>query len=337
MTILVTGASGHVGVNLVKVLAARGYHVRALIHDNSLPPDWINTEVVRGDVCDLDSILRACENIEVVYHLAARISIGADNWATLEKINVTATRNMVEACLSSGASRLVHFSSIHAMVQEPFDMPVDESRPLVKSKHHPCYDRSKAAGEEEVHKGIERGLDAVIINPTGIIGPNDFQSSYFGEAFLAMANGKLPALVRGGFDWVDVRDVAEGAILAEEKAPPGSKYLLSGHWAAVQDMAVMISEITGVSCPRFVCPMWLASGVAPVAENLARLTKRQSLFTGDSMRALRTCNHHISHEKATRELGYNPRPLRETIEDTLRWYAENGKLKWAQQADGRQK
>jgi dihydroflavonol-4-reductase len=321
VTILVTGASGHVGVNLVKILTARGHHVRAFIHDSSFPCDETDVEVVKGDVCDLDSILRACESAEVVYHLAGRISIGADNWATLEKINIIGTRNVVEACLSSGVSRLVHFSSIHAIVQEPLDIPVDESRPLVISKHYPGYDRSKAAGEEEIRKGIERGLDAVIINPTAIIGPNEFGSSYFGEAFLAMAKGKLPALVTGGFDWVDVRDVAEGAILAEEKAPPGSKYLLSGHWATVKDMAAIISEITGVPCPRFVCPMWLAAGIAPAAEKLARLTSRRPLFTGDSMRALRNCNHHISHEKATRELGYNARPFRETIEDTLRWYA----------------
>jgi len=332
MTVLVTGASGHVGVTLVKMLTSRWSSVRALIHDNSFPCDKINIEVVKGDVCDLDSVIRACKNVEVVYHLAGRISIGADNWATLEQINIIGTRNVVDACLSSSVSRLVHFSSIHAIVQEPLDIPVDESRPLVKSKHYPYYDRSKAAGEEEVRKGIEHGLNTVIINPTAIIGPNDFGSSYFGKAFLEMANGNLPALVNGGFDWVDVRDVVEGAMLAEEKAPPGSKYLLSGHWVTIKDMASIISEITGIPCPRFVCPMWLASSVAPAIEKLARFTNRRPLFTRDSMRALRTCNHQISHEKATRELGYNARPFRETIEDTLRWYAE----KKSSQFDGRQ-
>ena len=266
------------------------------------------------------------ENVEIVYHLAARISIGADNWKTLEKINVSGTRNVVEACVNYGTRRLVHFSSIHAMVQRPFNTPVDESRPLAKSKDCPYYDHSKASAEEEVRKGIARGLDAIIINPTAIIGPNDVQSSYFGEALLAMANGRLPALIGGGFDWVDVRDVVDGAIAAAEKAPTGAKYLLSGHRVTVREMAATVSEITGTPYPRFVCPLWLASGAAPVVENIAKLTHRKALFTADAIRALSTCNHHISHEKATRELGYNPRPFRETIEDTLQWYAEQGKI-----------
>jgi dihydroflavonol-4-reductase len=327
MKVLVTGASGHVGVNLVKSLTARGYGVRALIHHNSLPPGWGDIETVMGDICDFASVLHACKDVAVVYHLAARISIGADNWATLAKINITGTRNIVEACLRSGPRRLVHFSSIHAMVQKPFTKPVDESCPLAESKYLPCYDRSKAAGEAEVRQGMARGLDAVIVSPTAIIGPNDFRSSYFGEAFLAIARGELPALVGGGFDWVDVRDVAEGAILAAEKAPAGAKYLLSGHWLSVKGLADLISEITGVPPPRFVCPMWLAAGVVPFAENFAKLTGRRPLFTREAMRALRTCNHRISHEKAARELGYNPRPFQETIEDTLRGYAGNGKLK----------
>ena len=128
MNILVTGASGHVGVNLIKALSSSGHHVRFLIHDNALPhPADNDVEVYRGNICQPDSISRACENVEIVYHLAARISIGADNWKTLEQINVTGTRNVVEACLSSGVRRLVHFSSIHAMVQRPFNTPVDES------------------------------------------------------------------------------------------------------------------------------------------------------------------------------------------------------------------
>jgi dihydroflavonol-4-reductase len=326
MTILVTGASGHVGVNLVKALLSRGRRVRALIHNSSYSLNEVDVETVRGDVSDLGSILRACENVSIVYHLAGRISIGQDSWSTLEKINVTGTHNVVEACLRSGINRLIYFSSIHALMQEPYHVPVDEYRPLVKSKHHPCYDRSKAAGVEEICQGIKQGLDTVILYPTAIIGPYDFGSSYFGDAILAMANGKLPALVDGGFDMVDVRDVAEGAVMAAEKAPPGSKYLLSGHWITIQEMAAMISNIIGVHYPRFVCPLLLASGISPVAENVARFMHRRPLFTRESMRALRCCNHYVSHEKATGELGYNPREFRKTLEDTLQWYNENGKL-----------
>jgi dihydroflavonol-4-reductase len=194
----------------------------------------------------------------VVYHLAAIISLLKSEWPLVEKVNVIGTRNVVEACRRSGVKRLVHFSSIHAMVQEPFDKPVDESRPLVSGRQNPPYDRSKAAGEIEVRKGIEKGLDAIIVNPTGIIGPFDYQPSHFGTALLLIANGKMIALINGGFDWVDVRDVVQGAMLAEKKAPTGSKYLLSGHWASMCDIADVIKEISDASIPGFVCPMPLA-------------------------------------------------------------------------------
>ena len=249
-----------------------------------------------------------------------------DSWPGLEKINVGGTRNVVEACLRAGVRRLVHFSSIHALVQEPLDTPVDESRPLVAAPGCPPYDRSKAAAEIEIRCGIEKGLDAVIINPTGIIGPYDYQPSFLGEAILSMAQNSLPALVTGGFDWVDVRDVVAGALRAGAQAPPGSTYLLSGHWVSMCDIAAMVAEITGVKNDKFVCPLWLARLGAPVIEGVSRMSGKRPLYTGVSLRALKS-NRCISHEKAARELGYQPRPFRETLEDTLRWFESNGKLK----------
>jgi dihydroflavonol-4-reductase len=202
---------------------------------------------------------------------------------------------------------------------------VDESRPLAESWRYPPYDRSKAFAEREVQRGLELGLDAIIINPTAIMGPHDYQLSYLGEALLALAQGKLPALVTGGFDWVDVRDVVEGALRAEELAPAGAKYLLSGHWVSLRDISAMVAEIAGISSPGLVCPLWLARLGAPVVAALGRLNGKQPLYTRVSLRALRS-NRHISHERATRELGYRPRPFRETLTDTLRWFEENGQL-----------
>jgi len=326
MTVVITGATGHVGANLVRALRAQHRPVRALVHVHREAIKGLEVDIAPGDVRHLESLVAAFTGADVVYHLAADISLLNDQRSGLEAVNITGTRNVVEACLRCGVHRLVHFSSIHAIIQEPMCTPVDESRPLVNSRRCPPYDRSKAAGEREVRRGIERGLDAVIISPTAIFGPYDYQPSHFGAALLAMANGRLPALVAGGFDWVDVRDVVAGAMQAEQRAPAGAKYMLSGHWLAIADLARMTAGITGIPAPSFICPLWLARTGAPFIATLDRLQGRRPLYTSASMRALYS-NRDISHERATQELGYHPRPLRETLVDTLRWFHQSGQLK----------
>lgn len=325
MITAVTGATGHVGANLVRALVAQGRTVRALVHVDMRAIEGVNLEIVKGDVGDLNSLCRAFDGAEVVYHLATYISLLMNEWTQCESINVTGVRNVVEACIRTGVRRLVHFSSIHALEQDPKDSPVDEIRPLVKSHRCPPYDRSKAAGEREVHRGIERGMDTVIISPTGIIGPYDYKPSYFGEVLLSLARSKMPALIDAGFNWVDVRDVVDGAMRAEKQAQKGAKYLLSGHWASMHDLAVMVGESIDVTCPSFACPLWMADIGAPFATSFAHITGKRPLYTRVSLMALRG-NRNVSHEKATRELGYHPRPLDKTIADTLRWFEESGQL-----------
>jgi dihydroflavonol-4-reductase len=326
MIVLVTGASGHVGANLVHALLAKGYKVRTLVHENTAALEGLDIETVRGDVCDLTSLCQACAGIQVVYHLAARISLSTDDRDELERINVTGTRNVVEACITCGIKRLVHFSSIHAMVQTPLNVPVDENRPLVGAKNSPPYDRSKADGEREVLKGIQRGLNAVIISPTAVIGPRDFQPSHFGAVLLLLAEQKLPALVSGGFDWVDVRDVAAGAISAAERALPGSKYLLSGHWVSMKDVAGTVHKLTGAPVPGFVCPNWLARASLPIINRYYCQDGERPLYTNFSLKTL-CSNRNISCARASRDLDYHPRPFAETLRNTLHWFKENGYLK----------
>jgi len=321
--IVVTGAAGHAGANLVRALV-QGRPVRALVHLDRKALEGLDIEVVTGDICDPDSLLKAFAGAEVVYHLAARISIAKESWSRLEAVNVIGTRNVVEACLRCGVRRLVHFSSIHTMT-DTTDIPVDESDPLVESRRYSPYDRSKAAAEGEVRQGIERGLDAIIISPTALIGPHDYKPSHFGEALLRLANGQLPALVAGGFDWVDVRDVVQGAMRAEERAPVGAKYILSGHWLSLREVAKMTEQITGVKAPASVCPMWLARIGAPFITAFDLLARRRPLYTSISLQALRG-HRQISHQKATRELDYQPRPFWETLIDTLKWFEAAGKL-----------
>jgi dihydroflavonol-4-reductase len=323
--IVVTGAAGHAGANLVRALVTQGRPVRALVHLDRKALEGLDIEIVKGDICDPDSLLKAFEGAEVVYHLAACISIGKDPWSLLEAVNISGTRNVVEACLKCGVRRLVHFSSIHTVVDTTNGSAVDESNPLVKSRHYSSYDRSKAAAEREVYKGIERGLDAIIISPTAIIGPHDYRPSHFGEALLRLANGHLPALVSGGFNWVDVRDVVKGAMRAEETAPSGAKYILSGHWVSLRQLAKMTEELTGVKAPGSVCPMWLAQIGAPFITVFDLLARRRPLYTSVSLQALRG-HRHISHGKATKELDYQSRPFRETLINTLKWFEAAGKL-----------
>lgn len=324
MITLVTGASGHVGANLIRSLLRDGRCIRVLMHRNHQAINGLPVEVVQGDVCDYNSLMQACQGVSVVYHLAAIISIETGNQREIEAVNVQGPRNIVDACLTNNVCRLVHFSSIHAFEQKPLNKPLDETREAVKP---PCppYDHSKAAGELEVRKGIERGLDAIIINPTAIVGPNDYQLSHFGQVILSMAQGKLPALVNGGFDWVDVRDVVSGAMQAEIIAPTGSKYLLSGHWASLTEIARIVAEYTGAPLPPFTSPAWLAEFGAPFITTYAHLRRERPLYTRAAIKAIHS-NRNISHTKASVELGYNPRPLRDTIQATLKWFEENGKL-----------
>jgi dihydroflavonol-4-reductase len=319
MTILVTGASGHLGANLVRALLDQGRVVRALAHRDRRALHGLDLELYEGDIRDLDAIRRACRGCRAVFHLAAYISLRMDDWSRLHAINVLGTRNIVQACLEAGVDRLIHVSSIHALQQEPLDEPIDEERPLVDTGNTTPYARSKAAAELEVRRGFDRGLDAVILRPTAIIGPHDYRPSHFGAILRALLHRELPALVAGGFDWVDARDVCDGILCAESQAPRGASYMLSGHWLAVQELATLVQDITGVQTPRFVAPMWLATLGIPFAPLLLRLYEKRPLYNWASLQALQS-NPNVSHARATRELGYDPRPIHQTLSDTMRWF-----------------
>jgi dihydroflavonol-4-reductase len=326
MKIAVTGATGHVGANLVRTLVDAGHSVRALVHaGNKRGLDGVACELVDGDLGDPASLVRAFDGCERVFHLAARISIVPGDEAAVRAVNVDGTRNVVAACEKTRIARLVHFSSIHALSPAPHDVAIDETRALTSSPHMPPYDRSKAAAERLVLEGIDRGLDAIIVNPTAILGPHDYGPSAMGRVLLDLYHRKLPALVDGGFDWVDVRDVVAGALAAADRAPRGARYLLSGARRTVRELAALVEEITGVRAPRLVTPMWLARVGAPLATVAARVAGKQPLYTRHSLHALR--NHQlVSHDKATRELGYAPRPLVETLTAAYDWFRQSGAL-----------
>jgi dihydroflavonol-4-reductase len=326
MIIAVTGASGHIGANLVRSLIQEKRQVRALVHQNTEGIEGLDIEKVRGELEDINFLCKAFSGVEVVYHLAAFASSSVNDWKKAEAVNVVGTRNVVEACLQCDVSRLIHFSSVQALVQKPLNIPIDETRSLAEQEDHLPAERSKALAEREVRQGIERGLDAIILNPTGVLGPFDYHRSYFGEFILAIFRGQFPALIEGGFDWVDARDVVSAAIRAENLAPVGAKYLISGNWVSLRDLARQCEKITGSPAPRLVIPEWVARSGAPVARAFSQISRNQTSYAGFLMRAFASYNHQVSHERATRELNYKPRPLHETLADTFNWFQKTGIL-----------
>jgi dihydroflavonol-4-reductase len=325
MTVVVTGATGHVGANLVRMLLERGDAVRVLVRDRVAPIEGLELERIRGDVRDPDSLRRALAGADVVYHCAAVISIDGDRKGLVPAVNVGGARNVAEAALACGVRRMVHVSSVHAFESEPLDRPLDETRERVSRRDRPAYDRSKAAGEAAVREVVAKGLDAVILHPTGVIGPCDHEPSRMGRVFLDLAHGRLPSLVDGGFDWVDVRDVARTAIAAAERGRTGESYLVSGNWHAVRELADMVEAIAGYRAPRIVAPMWLARIGAPAVVLAGRVLGKEPLYTSESLAALRA-NKRIVRTKAAKELDHVPRPTEETIADVYAWFERAGML-----------
>ena len=322
MKTIVTGASGHVGANLVRKLLEQKRQVTCLVRSSDAALKGLPVEIVKGDVRDPQSLATTFTGATTVFHCAARIAITGSGWKKIEEVNVLGVRNVVEACLKSRVRRLVHFSSIHAFDPIPLNEPLNETRAKVSSPHAPPYDRSKVAGEKEVRAGIEKGLDAVILNPTGILGPNDFHNSFFGRIIRQIGRARMPIGVNGGFNWVDVRDVADAALAAEIKGITGEQYLISGYWVSLGETAKIIDGIQGKKSMWMLSPLWLAAIGAPFAEWGARLLSKQPLYTPVSIATLKNSHKNISHEKASRAFGYNPRPFEETIRDTLAWYRE---------------
>lgn len=324
--VLVTGASGHLGANLTRALLAQGRDVRVLTHRTTAGLDGLDVTRTGGDVTDLDSLRRAVAGVKTVYHLAAVVSISGRENPTIGAVNVGGTRNVAAACLEQQVGRLIHFSSSHAFAEPARNPTVDEDSALVEAGGLP-YDRSKAAAEREVSAAVEQGLDAVILNPCAVLGPYDFAPSPMGQVLLDLYHRRLPGLVDGGYTWVDARDVARAAIAAEQRGRSGERYLLTGEWRSVAEIAAHAEAATGVPAPSLVTPMWLARAVAPAAAGWARLRGRPGRFTPASLHPLRS-KARFNNARARRELGFAPRPAAESVADAYAWFEAQGRLAW---------
>ena len=324
---LVTGATGHIGNVMVRNLLARGEDVRALVlpDEDHSPLEEMNVECVEGNVLKPDTLRKALQGVKNVYHLAGIISIMPGKNELVHKVNVEGTRNIIKESVRANINRLIYTSSIHALARVPHGITIDESIPFDPEHAISAYDRSKAEASLEVVKACKEGLDAVIVCPTGVIGPYDYRRSEVGEIILESVQEKPQFYVDGAYDFVDVRDVAQGHILACEKGRTGEVYILSGENISVPGLVETLWNITGRGFKRLKIPLSLARFSALFTPIYYRLAKAKPRFTPYSLATLAS-NSVISHAKALRELGYSPRPIRESLEDTVEWFRENRHL-----------
>lgn len=321
MRAVITGASGFLGAHLARTLKDRGVEVRAADRSRGPALDDVDVEFVEIDVLDPASLRAAFEGQDRVFHLAAIISIVGDPTGEVWRVNVHGPRNAATVAFECGVGRFVHCSSVHSFDLERCGPSLDESGPPTTHPDAPAYDRSKRAGEEAVRLVVQKGLDAVVVNPTGIIGPDDRGPSRMGETVLQFMTRKIPVGITGQFDFVDVRDVVEGLIAAGDRGRTGENYLLSGSRLSIRELGMLVERYSGVPVPPLSIPLRLVTPLAPLVMQIEQRTKKP-IFTPDAMHALKY-SPVVSHYRAATELGYRSRPIHETVRDTVAWFESN--------------
>jgi dihydroflavonol-4-reductase len=313
----VTGGTGFVGLNLIQQLRAALWDVTACHRQRS------NLELIRrfgprlvvADVADREAILAAMpERPDAVFHLAASVNFWQPRNAEQTRVNVEGTRNVVLAALERKAQRFIHVSSAAAWGPSDGDV-IDETSPSRAPGHRVNYFRTKWLAEQEVLRGIERGLEAVIINPTNILGPYD--PNTWSRAFTLAKQGKMLFSPPGAAPWCHVREVARALLAAVERGGIGERYLLGGTQASYREVFQIVNELLGQKAPR-VAPSGLLLALAALRDWSSRLTGKEPEITPDMARVL-SIRFEVRSSKAERELGFRSVPLREMVEDTFEW------------------
>lgn len=322
MLTLVTGATGLVGNNVVRLLLERGEKVRVLARSGagSRALEGLPVEIVQGDVRRPEAIRAACRGAARVIHAAAEVHIGWKGMDTARAINVEGTRNVAEAARAEGA-RLCYVSTVNTLGLRSRAEPADEETPVCDSV--PCpYVITKREAERVVDEQIAAGLDAVIVNPAFMLGPWDWKPSS-GRMLLEIATGWAKLAPPGGNDFCDVRDVAAGILAATERGRRGRRYILGGEAMSFLDAWRMFAEIIGVKPPwRKALPpgLWLFGHFGDLR---GWLTGREPNLNSAAV-ALSRLHHHYSYARAAAELDYRPRPAREAAETAWKWLKGNG-------------
>ena len=325
---LITGGSGHVGANLTRELINQGYKVRCIDFDNDHRAfENLDVELVKGDITEKESLETAFKNVDIVFHTAAFISLDKRYKHLIKKINVDGTKNVCEASVNGNVKKLVHFSSIDAFAREPMDEPLYETRELVTGPKSIPYDLSKADGQKIVLEFSKNYLDASIIHPTSIMGPNDFKPGLNCQSMIDIANRKRLLNVDFGYNYVDVRDLSKTAINCSRKGVNGQNYLVGGEFLMFPDIAKMIGEILDRKTLLIALPIFSMYFNIPYEIIKSNFTKRPRLMTADTIHTIKTAHKLIPSTLAKETLDHTNRPFKETITDTINFFINRGLIR----------
>ncbi|RLU94580.1 nucleoside-diphosphate sugar epimerase [Streptomyces griseocarneus] len=328
--ILVTGATGHLGANLVRRLLRDGEDVRVLlrgdVHARTPALDGLAVQRVGGDVRDARSVARAVDGCDRVFHCAALKSPADGGKREIHRTNVVGTRNVLDAALRHGTERVVVTGSFGA-TGETRGRPSTEDVPYDPFRRHTPYATSKAFAEHECLRAAAAGLDVVIAASTAIVGPHDYGPSRAGRALLDFAHGRLLAYPPGGFEFVSVDDLVEGHLLAMRHGRPGRKYLLSTRFMTMDALMDLFAAVTGRPRPPLRVPGPLMAGAAEVLHGLARTVAphREPRFSPAAVRFLRA-ERKADCSRARAELGYRPTSVATAVEQAHACFARRGLL-----------
>ena len=323
---VITGATGHIGYALLKKLTDEKENVRILIRKDSKIFDGLDCEKVYGDVTDINSLEKAFDGAEVVYHLAGLIDINVGNDDKVWQVNFGGTKNVVEACKKCGVKRLVYASSVDAYLPLPNNELMKEKETFNPDELDGTYAKTKASATNYVFENQRNGLlDAVVVYPGACIGPYDFKVSNVGEMVRTVNNSGFPvSLSFGAYNFVDIRDIADGMYAAAKKGRSGEGYILCGEKISVDDFICTLSRVCGRKEPKIKIGYGIVKFAAPLMEQYYKISKTTPLFTRYSVRKL-ISNCNFSIEKAKAELGYSPMSVEKSLRDMVKWINDNEK------------
>ena len=331
--ILVTGAAGFLGGTICRQLIDRGDDVRAFVLPNDPAMKFVpaEAEVVAGDLCDKESLERffAVEDgVEtVVLHIASIVYVGQEFNQKVMDVNVGGTQNIIDLCLSHPeCKKLVYCSSTGAIPERPQGEAIREVNHFEPDDVLGCYSQSKAMATQLVLNAVHNdGLNACVVHPTGIMGPEDFAVGETTGTLIKIINGAMPAGIDGSFNLVDVRDLAKGTIAAIDKGRKGQCYILGNEEVSFREFCKLVSDEAGCKPVKMFLPIWAANLMGKMMEKKAKRTGEKPLMTTFSVYNLAR-NNTFDSSKAREELGYTTRSYEETIHDEVSWLKAAGKI-----------